>query len=1136
VNAWHALIEQRQTDAWVRAILPAARKSFAEVRLSLYDHFRWDPKFCSVPDVTSARMTCAVGKGQADSLVSAPVYYDEWETFDCLHPRGAQGGVDAPDRCSANVGLSNTLQKLAKDPSTFGLNFTGINIAKATINNFRQIAMAANGTAVLAPWVGFKSFMFDYRCPGFGQPHDYPSSPGCPEPDGYWEERVLHYGLTGAARFYYFNVFFECVYSKRSTHEDDDAMSASLAELDIVIGCPAAERRWIPDSSLGWGSSFILSGMEVGSRRVAWRFTPSLPLQINCKSTGVPNNKTKWDPRVLVSYVNDSLTLGPLKIDHDGRLLEDCVIGFEHGAVLDIFPRPSVRREVQLLPDVPTTSAAPFGLWIVQPPSAAALSVSCMAGHWHGMTPFEASWPLSATPQPPKFKSDEYISTSATEAADGVSQLAAALAGQQFAVTIAAGGAAVLTDSVSGEHLTTLTSSFSRPGPVWQNFSVEPSTSPIWQVAVNYSQAASGRWTVVGTLSCVEAAYKVQRLYVLDPAPPLRPRRLLINDTIGTPFLSDTRKQHAIPAGPAAGVLGIAVHHRATVASSAADVETAVIPGACSGQQCGTEPNQDETCGVGCFDSTVKRTNYGRPDVFANRTASASGGAFGIGLVALDNVFRVHAQTLQTAMATGPRMAALNMSCSVSSPPAIQLSDPMLALRAKADHYTMEWALYAFRPHAPDTKGADAGNSCTDFYCFVNAQRHDSGAATIRIERTGFLGPSSSTHGDMSVWNGTGYSTCKNATDTRDPNKKPVRLIMNQTCWEHWDAQIFLAFIQKQGGPGGMVHINNGDMVTKTRAMLERYPCSEITIDGNHFVDPAQRPAIFDTYFAQVVNQTRAANALLPPGAPKHKTVFYTDNYASTGFNDSELFKDSWVTSVDGQQKAYHNCTKPGGKAKAQLLSFFADGKNSYSQMLRKYYALALEMGANGIFHDEFPASNFQYTYHAEWDNRTVFLDSSFAVRNAPLPSSLVLLGDAFEIEMARYIDDKDGIMICNGAPQTRSWLRNALTAKLPTINENENSQAWRALHTQLYTPIMLTRYGGNKHDSDPRYNHTDDCPGPSAVQRRICYIAPCLSFSDHLDYGALSMTYGSLWHNDTHENVYAQMVPTTPIEIGEEQ
>ena len=66
-----------------------------------------------MPDVVSGQVSCAAGQGQTDGLVSAPVYYDEWLTFDCLHPHGAAGGVDAPDRCAANVGLSNTLQKLA---------------------------------------------------------------------------------------------------------------------------------------------------------------------------------------------------------------------------------------------------------------------------------------------------------------------------------------------------------------------------------------------------------------------------------------------------------------------------------------------------------------------------------------------------------------------------------------------------------------------------------------------------------------------------------------------------------------------------------------------------------------------------------------------------------------------------------------------------------------------------------------------------------------------------------------------------------------------------------------------------------------------------------------------------------------
>ena len=212
--AWNALVKKRETDAWVSAMMPAATRQFPSVRLSLFSFYRWSPKFCVVPDVgeagTPAILNCATGQGSSGPNVSAPVYYDYWLTFDCLHPHGAPGREDAPDRCAAAAGFSNTLQKLSRDPN-FALNFTGMNIAKATVNHFRQIAQASNGTATeLAPWLGFKSFFWDYGCPGYGQPHDFPSSPGCPEPDGYWNERVLHYGMTGAARFYYYNVFCEC--------------------------------------------------------------------------------------------------------------------------------------------------------------------------------------------------------------------------------------------------------------------------------------------------------------------------------------------------------------------------------------------------------------------------------------------------------------------------------------------------------------------------------------------------------------------------------------------------------------------------------------------------------------------------------------------------------------------------------------------------------------------------------------------------------------------------------------------------------------------------------------------------------------------------------------------------------------
>ena len=100
-----------------------------------------------------------------------------------------------------------------------------------------------------------------------------------------------------------------------------------------------------------------------------------------------------------------------------------------------------------------------------------------------------------------------------------------------------------------------------------------------------------------------------------------------------------------------------------------------------------------------------------------------------------------------------------------------------------------------------------------------------------------------------------------------------------------------------------------------------------------------------------LVNLTAAANDLLPAGAPKHAVLRYTDNYASTGDNDSTLFADSWVTSRDGIQQVYSNCTKPGGPIRVQMKVFFADGISSYSKILDEYFALSFKMGATGIFH-----------------------------------------------------------------------------------------------------------------------------------------------------------------------------------------
>lgn len=109
--------------------------------------------------------------------------------------------------------------------------------------------------------------------------------------------------------------------------------------------------------------------------------------------------------------------------------------------------------------------------------------------------------------------------------------------------------------------------------------------------------------------------------------------------------------------------------------------------------------------------------------------------------------------------------------------------------------------------------------------------------------------------------------------------------------------------------------------------------------------------------------------------------------------NDSSLFADSLIKLRDGTQGAYKNCTKPGDNTShVQLLSFYADGRNSFSKLLREYYELALSMGADGIFHDEFPASNYRYTYHSPW------CGGERAVRLLTIYSIMFVLGLSWQI------------------------------------------------------------------------------------------------------------------------------------------
>jgi hypothetical protein len=97
-----------------------------------------------------------------------------------------------------------------------------------------------------------------------------------------------------------------------------------------------------------------------------------------------------------------------------------------------------------------------------------------------------------------------------------VSRMGAALFGAEgVTLRVAASGALELIDT--GGKISTISSSFSEPGPVWNNFSTRAGG---WHVAVNHSAAAAGRWLVRAI--AVGGGFEVQRTIALDP-PPARP-------------------------------------------------------------------------------------------------------------------------------------------------------------------------------------------------------------------------------------------------------------------------------------------------------------------------------------------------------------------------------------------------------------------------------------------------------------------------------------------------------------------------------------------------------------------------------------------------------------------------------------
>lgn len=365
-------------------------------------------------------------------------------------------------------------------------------------------------------------------------------------------------------------------------------------------------------------------------------------------------------------------------------------------------------------------------------------------------------------------------SAAGTHVLDLKSRRSQALAGADFTFSVDGGGGATL--NVAGTTVQ-LVSSFSSPGhdePVWHNLT-NGATSPAnsWSVEINRSGAKRGEWVVRAVPVQGGGDFTVIRRYQLDPVPPARPVRVLINDTL------KSRSERLV---------GVHVQHHARLIN--ATIHNVQVPGRFEPGMCGTDGPDGNAAIFGYEDYEAHSTNFGAPHIWLNTTTGAA-----VGLVALDDVFRVHAQQRQFALASlNPRV---QMDCPVHTPPSIRLSDPFFGLSPGAE-YTLEWAVYPF------------GSNCADWFCFVNSLRNSFGTDTITIgAHSGSLqimenSPSwdiaGGAHaGNMQAWNGTGYASDECLRDCSPGDPRCLSGICNSINWTNWSGAELQRFVTQQG-------------------------------------------------------------------------------------------------------------------------------------------------------------------------------------------------------------------------------------------------------------------------------------------------------------------------------------------------
>ena len=399
-------------------------------------------------------------------------------------------------------------------------------------------------------------------------------------------------------------------------------------------------------------------------------------------------------------------------------------------------------------------------------------------------------------------------------------------------------------------------------------------------VSVDRSAAGSGVWVV----RAQARQYRLARTYRWHEA------RLEVSDRL-------------VPTS-GGGVIGIEVRHTAQIDGQAAVVE-AVVPGGAGPFDCGNPSTFAEWGQLG----------HGNPSVYMDLEGEAEPGGgpgprLGVGLLARDTVFAVHAQTQQLALPRYPRMPHSLPPCAVTSPPSVTLADPHFAMRANdTDGYEMRWDAFV----TADAEG------CSGYFCMINRAREAVGSTLVQLPGNGLMGSFA-------------------------PEWYPVTLLeANYTAqWWNWTDQEVGAFLAHNSLKYPIAFGSWLDRGSNCRPAVREMCFGACVLH--------EMPQDVDRYLRTLVPKIRAAAPY--SGGLDPKVTMYFHPYINTERGAIDMYPDSLVTSRDGAPQAYTNCTANGGAFGNCSLSaggcidepmLFPALRNSYGETLRGYVSLAMD-------------------------------------------------------------------------------------------------------------------------------------------------------------------------------------------------